>query len=1040
MNGMIAWFARNDVAANLLMLLIIGLGLMSLNKIPLEVFPEFASETIQISLPFRGATPLEVESGVILPVEDAVNDLRGVKEIRSVARENVGSVLIETAKNHNPRNLLADIKNRVDGISIFPAEAKRPVIQLFNPRHEVISVVISGDMTERDLRTLSDRIRDDLIALPNISQVDVDGVRPYEISIEIAEEMLQAYDLSFPDISHAINNTSLDLSAGSIKTRGGEVLITTRSKAYSKNDFALIPIRAQADGAWLTLGDIATIKDGFEDISIKTEYNRKPMVELEVFRNGDESAIDLATTVKTYLAEVQKTLPPGVEVNYWRDRSEIIKSRLGTLTNSAIQGGLIIFILLALFLRFSVAIWVCVGIPISFMGALALMPELGVSINIISLFAFIVVLGIVVDDAIVTGENIYTHMKKTGDSTRAAIEGAQEVAVPVTFGILTTIAAFLPLFMIGGDRGKVFAQIPYIVIPVLFFSLIESKLILPAHLKHLNLNAVPRFGFRTLAKIQKMVADGFESTIQILYKPLLKITLKSRYLALSLFIGFSLFIFSLVLGGHISYVFFPRVQSEVARVYLTMPAGTSFEVTNKHIEHITKKAEALRDKYRDEVSGDSIIKNILSSAGNRSGSNSGRVVFEILSPEKRSLKITSTELAKEWRQSIGTIPGAEKITFRSEIGRGGNPIDIQLEGGEIKEVTALTEVIKSRLREFPTLYDIHDSFADGKNEIRLEIKPQAVSMGLSQSDLARQVRQAIFGLEVQRIQRGHNDVRVVLRYPEQRRQSVANMRSMYFRTKDGSSIPFNTVARISTGSSPASIQRYDGKRTVNVRADLDKKNTDVEAIKRDLKPFFENLSSQYPHINFTMEGEAREQKESMQSLIHGSLLVLFLIYALLAIPFKSYTQPFIVMFVIPFGVVGAILGHIIMGMTLSVSSLLGMLALSGVVVNDSLVLVDYVNKRRAEGITLIEAVSTAGAARFRAVWLTSLTTFGGLLPLIFEKSTQAQFLIPMGVSLGFGILFATFITLLLVPINYMVLEDIKGLIRRTNGKHSVGSN
>ncbi len=1034
MNGMIAWFARNDVAANLLMLLIIGLGLMSLNKIPLEVFPEFASDTIQISLPFRGATPLEVESGVILPVEDAISDLRGIKEIHSTARENAGSVLVEAAKNQNPRDLLADIKNRVDGISIFPAEASRPVIQLFNPRHEVISVVIAGDVPKKELRTISDRVRDDLIALPDISQVEANGVRPYEISIEIDEETLQSYNLTFPDIAHAINNTSLNLSAGSIKSRGGEILITTRSQAYSKNDFAIIPIKTQADGAWLALGDIATIKDGFEDISIKTEYNRKPMVELEVFRNGDESAIDLATTVKTYLEDARKTLPPGIEINYWRDRSDVIKSRLGTLTNSAMQGGLIIFILLALFLRFSVAIWVCVGIPISFMGALALMPELGVSINIISLFGFIVVLGIVVDDAIVTGENIYTHMQKTGDSTKAAIAGAQEVSIPVTFGILTTIAAFLPLFMIGGDRGKVFAQIPYIVIPVLIFSLIESKLILPAHLKHLNINAVPRFGFRTLTKIQQMIANGFESTIHKLYKPLLKVTLRNRYLALSLFIGFSLFIFSLVLGGHINYVFFPRVQSEVARVYLTMPAGTPFEVTSQNIEHITRQAELLRDKYYDEVSGKSIIKNILSSAGNRSGSNSGRVIFEITSPENRSLKITSTELANEWRKSIGNIPGAEKITFRSEIGRGGDPIDIQLEGGEIAEVTALTETIKNRLREFPSLYDIYDSFADGKNEIRLEIKPQAVSMGLSQSDLARQVRQAMYGLEVQRIQRGRNDVRVVLRYPQQRRKSIANMRSMYFHTKDGSSVPFNTVARISNGSSPASIQRYDGKRIVNIRADLDKQSTDVEAIKRDLKPFFENLSIQYPHIKISLEGEDREQKESMQSLIQGSLLVLFLIYALLAIPFRSYLQPFIVMLVIPFGIVGAILGHMIMGMTLSVSSLMGMLALSGVVVNDSLVLVDYVNKRRAEGISLFEAVTRAGTARFRAVWLTSLTTFGGLLPLIFEKSTQAQFLIPMGVSLGFGILFATFVTLLLIPINYMLLEDIRSLMRRVTGK------
>lgn len=622
----------------------------------------------------------------------------------------------------------------------------------------------------------------------------------------------------------------------SIKSHSGDILITTRTQAYTKADFASIPVKAQTDGSWLTLGDIATINDGFEDVSIKALYNGKPMVELEVFRNGDESAIQLANVVKDYIKTLQPTLPKGVEVDYWRDRSTIIKSRLGTLTNSAVQGGLIIFLLLALFLRFSVAIWVCVGIPISFMGAIALMPELGVSINIISLFAFIVVLGIVVDDAIVTGENIYTHLKRTGDNERAAIEGTQEVSVPVTFGILTTIAAFLPLFMIDGVRGQIFAQIPYIVIPVLLFSLVESKLILPAHLKHLRVDAKPRFGFRTLTAIQQSVANGFEKAIDNIYRPLLKAAITYRYLTLSLFIGVSLFVFSLVLGGHINYVFFPRVQSETARVYLTMPAGTPFEVTNNHINTITQRAQKLQIKYTDTRTGESVIKNIMSSVGSRDGGHAGRVIFEITSPENRDIKITSTELAKEWRLSIGNIAGVEKMTFRSEIGRGGDPIDIQIEGGTIEQVTQLTETLKAKLKTFPTLFEIHDTFANGKNEVRLVIKPQAVLLGLSQADIARQVREAFYGLEVQRIQRERSDVRIVLRYPRNQRnqrQSIADMRSMHFLTADGHSVPFDAAAEIINGTSPTSVVRQNGNRIVNVRADLDKKSTDVEAIKRE---------------------------------------------------------------------------------------------------------------------------------------------------------------------------------------------------------------
>ncbi len=1040
---MIGWFVRNGVAANLLMALIIGMGFYAVTTlIPLEVFPQFELNRIQINVPFRGATPVESEQGVVVKVEEVIHDLEGIKEMRSQAAEGVGSISIDVEKGYDPRALLDDIKNRVDAISTFPQETERPIISLAQYRREVISVAISGDLPERELRQLGERVRDDIRNLPGISQVELGAVRPYEVSIEVSETTLDQYGLSFDAIATAINNSSLDLSAGTIRTRGGEILVRTKGQAYVKEDFEDIVVVSRNDGTRLTLADIAEIKDGFEENPVQASFNNQPSVMIEVYRVGDQDAIELAKTVKGYIALAQAGMPPGVTLNYWRDRSRIVKARLNTLTRSALQGGILIFLLLALFLRFSVAVWVCVGIPVSFLGALALMPVLGVSINIISLFAFILVLGIVVDDAIVTGENIYSHLQKTGDSVRAAIEGTHEVAIPVTFGVLTTVAAFLPLAFVEGHRGQIFAQIPLIVIPVLLFSLVESKLILPSHLSHLHVYGDQDKRHNALVRLQRRIARGLENYILKYYRPVLSVSLRNRYLTLSVFIGIFILLFSLVMSGRVGFVFFPRVQSETARASLTMAVGTPFEVTTAQIQRIALAAEQLRDQYIDPETNRSVIKDILATSGYRgiggvassrigssNRSNIGQVTFEIISPEHRTLPVTSSELVREWRKMIGNIPGAEELTFRAEIGRGGDPIDIQLSGADFDRLTEFADLVKARLQEYPDVFDISDSFDEGKEEIQLAIKPEAELLGLTMSDLARQVRQAFFGEEVQRIQRGREDVRVMVRYPEQDRHSVDNLESMRIRTDAGVAVPFADVARVELSRGYATINRINRHRTVNVTADVNKESVDIEAIKRDLLDFLAQTKLRYADIHFSLEGEAKEQRESFSSLSYGLLFVLFIIYALLAIPFRSYVQPLIVMSVIPFGMIGAVLGHMMLGMNLSIMSLMGMLALMGVVVNDSLVLVDYVNRRRREGITLIDAVRTAGVARFRPVLLTSLTTFVGLTPLILEKSTQAQFLIPMAVSLGFGILFATFITLLLIPVNYMILEDIAALVR-----------
>ncbi len=1031
MHSMINWFTRNGVAANLLMFGIISWGLFSLNnRLPLEVFPSFELDTITVRVPFRGASPTEVEESINIKIEEALQDLTDIKSIRSTAAEGLGTITIEVNSRADRDDVLNDVKQRVDQISTFPDDAENPSVYTVARTREVISVVIAGPLAERELRTLASRVRDDLEALPNVTQVSLSGVRDFELAIEVSEKTLLEYGLTFADVATAISNSSLNLSAGAIRTAGGEVLIRTEGQSRTTDDFASIPIISSADGTRVTLGELASINDGFDELSLAQAFNGRSSIEIDVFRAGNQSAITVAQEVKDYLEDAQLTMPENVTLGYWRDRSRIVKARLATLNKSAMQGGLLVILLLALFLRPSVAFWVFIGVPVSFMGGLAMMPTIGVTINLISLFAFILVLGIVVDDAIVTGENIYSHMRRNPNRLQAAIEGTQEVAIPVTFGVLTTVAAFMPLLMVEGVRGKIFAQIPMIVIPVLLFSLIESKLVLPAHMKHLNFHKPEKPN--PLSRLQRKIADGLEWMIRHWYQPCLAACMRQRYLTLSVFVGTAIIVFSLVTAGHVKFIFFPRIQSEVARASLVMPTGTPFEVTQNHIDRINQAAIDLQKKHVDPDTGLSIIEGIMATAGSAGGSGSGqshlgRVMFEITPPEERALQVTSRELVMQWRRAIGDVPGAKEINYRAEIGRGGAPISVQLSGRDFERLRLAASATKEKLGNYPGVEDITDTFDSGKQELLLEIKPAAEQLGLTLSGLASQVRQAFFGFEVQTLQRDRDDVRVVLRYPLSERQSLDNLQTMMIRTPDGNTVPFAEVADAAIGRGFSSITRVDRKRTVNIEADVDKENTDIEAIKRELVEDLPELLAAFPDVSYSLEGEAREQRESFGSLRIGIIFVLCVIYALLAIPLRSYVQPIMVMLVIPFGVVGAILGHVIMGMNLSIMSYMGMLALAGVVINDSLVLVDFVNKRRLEGLKVESAVRVAGVARFRAILLTSLTTFFGLMPLIFEKSTQAQFLIPMAVSLGFGIIFATLITLILIPCNYVILEDIKGL-------------
>lgn len=1025
---MIAWFTRNHVAANLLLITILIAGLFSLsNRIPLEVFPSFATDRINVSVSLRGATPEDVEKSISIRIEEAIQDLEGVKQIASRSQEGSSAVNIEVESGYDPREMLADIKSRVDEINTFPADAEKPVVSLATRKRDVIAVTVASIYSEKETREYAEKVLDDLLNNPAITQVDLQGVRNYEISIEVPQDKLRQYDLTIAQISTAISNSSTDISAGNLRTRGGDILLRSKGQAYRKNEFESIAIKTNVDGSIIRLSDIAIIQDAFEEMPVRARFNGKKAAFLDVYRIGQQSAIDVAGAVRTYITDQQSSLPVGVELSFWDDDSQIVKNRISTLTTSAFQGGILVLALLTLFLRPSIAFWVFIGIPVSFMGAFIMMPVFGVTLNVMSLFAFILVLGIVVDDAIVTGENIYTHLKTAESGEMAAILGTQEVATPVTFGVLTTIAAFLPLAFIEGNRGALFAQIPVIVIPVLIFSLIESKFVLPSHLKNLKLRSDTANQSR-FSQLQESFADGFERAIIRFYQPLLKRAINNKTTTLVGFVGMFLVILALIMSGWTKFIFFPRIPSETVRASLTLPAATPFEVTNKYIVKMAEKADLLKQKYIEPSTNKSVIINILASAGGRGGaSNTGSVRFEITPPESRELAITSSELVKEWRKLIGPIPGAESVTFRAEIGRSSDPIHVQFKASSLDTLREVTDKVKVRLATYPTVFDIADSLSNGKEELQIELTEQGKALGITRVSISRQVRNSFFGSQVQRIQRGRDDVRVMVRLPLDERRTTADLKNIQIITPSGGSVPLSHVAKLIPGKSPSTISRIDRYRTANVSADVEKSNTNMTVLQADLKAYLDELVVHYPGVSHSLEGEAKEQRESFGSLGWALLFVFFIIYALLAIPFKSYIQPIIVMSIIPFGMIGAVVGHWIMGLPLTIMSLLGMLALIGVVVNDSLVLVDFINKKRTQGGELMTAVLTAGAARFRPVMLTSLTTFIGLMPLLFEQSTQAQFLIPMAVSLGFGILFATVITLILVPVNYLIVECLKAI-------------
>lgn len=1039
---MIDWFARNHVAANLLLFSIIIGGLYTLyNSLTLDLFPETEPDVITVFVPLRGATPEDLELGVAIRIEEAVQDLEGIDQITSRSVEGSTSVAIEVDSDYEPRDLLNDIKNRVDSINTFPADTEKPVVSLIQRMIPVISVVVAGDYSETEIRSFAEQVRDDLLRTGDITQVALDAVRNYEISIEASQDRLREFNLTLADIARAVQRSSLDVSAGNVRTEGGDVLIRSKGQAYRRAEFEDIVVKTNPDGSIIRVADVAAVNDGFQEVLLKAAFNGEFAALIQVFRVGDQDAIEIGDKVKDYVAERQATLPVGMTLDYWYDRSEFLKARLGTLINNGIQGGILVIVLLAMFLRPAVALWVFIGIPASFLGALMLLPVLDVSINLLSLFGFIIVLGIVVDDAIITGENIYTRLRAGEEPLAASILGTKQVAVPVTFGILTTIAAFSPLALVEGRMGDFMSAIPAVVIPCLLFSLIESKLVLPAHLKTVKLRE-DRAALTGFSGFQQRFADGFERFIVDYFRPLLRFALGHRYSVLTAFLGVLLVTLALVLSGWARFVFFPRIEADAAIVTLSMPVGTPFEVTDRHIQRIADAAFGMKAKYTNGNDGESVIRNILSTTGSATvasagspggrlsrGDHLGQVIIEVVPSDDRQTDISTIDLANEWRRTIGVIPGAESLTYRAELIRTGDPVNIQFSAHSLETLADIGDQVKQRLATYPTVYDIADSLSDGKEEIRIELTPQGHVLGLTRAAIANQVSQAFRGFEAQRIQRGRDDIRVIVRLPREERSTTATLDEYLITAPDGRQVPLSHVATLTPDKGPATIKRIDRYRTMNVTADVDKDKANMTVLQAELDEYLQGLVVDYPGVTYSFEGEAKEQRQSFTSLEWGMIAVLSVIYVLLALPLKSYVQPLIVMSVIPFGIIGAVWGHWIMGRELTMPSVFGLMALVGVVVNDSLVLVDFINQERAKGKSVLDAVLNSGVARFRPVLLTSLTTFFGLLPLLFEKSVQAQFLIPMGISLGFGILFATAITLVMVPANVLIAEDIRKLLR-----------
>ena len=1054
MIGAIAWLGRNPVAANLLMVFIVASGILGITAVTEEVYPDVELDRINIEVPYLGAAPEEVEDGVVMRIEEAIQGIDGIKEIQSLATEGNASVTVELETGADKRRVVDDVKNNVDAITTFPIETEEPVIRELIARNQVCDIAVSGAADVFMLKMIAQRVRDELAALPEISQVDMVSAPPYEISIEVSEVTLRRHGLTFDRFVDAVRQSSLDLPGGSIRTDGGEVLLRTIGQAYRGHEYEDLVLWTRADGSRLRVGDLATVVDGFAETDQAARFDGNPAVLLSVFRSGDQSAIDISAAVHRYIERRRASLPDGVELTVWQDQAVLLGDRLSIMVRNGATGFLLVVIVLTLFLDLRLAAWVSLGIPISFLGAIALMPVLDVSINMISVFAFILVLGVVVDDAIIVGENIFRH-QATGTGLHGAIAGVREVAKPVIFAVLTTVVAFVPLMYIPGTLGALFQVIPLVVAPCLLFSLVESLGILPAHLAY----AGNRTEYRRPYGYQRGVARIMQAATTIYRTSVLRTSLRWRYVTAAAGVSTLVLTSGMVLGGWTTFRFLAAVEAEYMTVSVTMPQGTPVRTTSEAIATLETGAERLRTRLLAETGLDH-FGHVATTVGNQPmlarspvvgtdaeapvGSHLGEITVELAPAEDRTY--SSQQLGLQWREASGPIPEAVSVNLSTSYVNVGDDINVQLAGRELGRLRAAADAVKRGLAQYVGVYDVADSFQAGKHEMQLGIKPSAETLDLRLHDLGRQVRQAFYGEEVQRIQRGRDDIRVMVRYPREQRQSLGDLEQMRIRTPAGYEVPFSYVARVEPARGFASIKRVDRNRVVNVTAGVDPTMAATATIIGDLRNrILPALVAEHPGVSYSFEGQQADQSEAVAGLQYGTFLALLVIFILLAVPLRSYVQPLIIMTAIPFGLVGAIWGHILLNLDFSMLSLLGCVALAGIVVNDSLVMLDGINRARGKpstganadheqerppgqrrfiGSKVESAILEAATTRFRPILITSVTTFAGLAPMMFDPSMPGAFFVPMAVSLGFGVLFATFISLILVPAIYLIFDDV----------------
>lgn len=1022
--GPIAWMARNSIAANLLMILLLAGGLWMAFELQKEVFPQFEPDIVQVSVTYPGAAPEEVEQGILLPVEEAVQGLETIKEMTSTAREGSGTVTLELINGADRMKALQDIEQEVDRIRTFPDEAEEPRVRLQGRSHHVMELVLYGDVEPWTLRQLGEQVRDRLLSESGITQATISDVPDYLTEVAVPRQQLREYDLTLQQIAQRIEASAKDIPAGSVATEGGDVLLRMEERRLWADAYKDIVLKSDASGGTVTLGDIATVRDGFDETGFHSRFNGLPSVEIEILRTGTQSPLTVAAAGKDVMAELEKTLPDSVKLRIDSNRARHFEDRMTMLLENGLLAMVIVLVLLSLFLEYRLAFWIMMGMTISFVGGMLLLPVIGVSINMISMFGFLVVLGIVVDDAIVVGENIYEYREQGMDFMSAAIQGTRDIAGPVTFSILTNIVAFLPLLFIPGVMGSFWWPMGAVVIVVLAISLFEALFVLPAHLGHSGQGTVTVYG-HWLHGLQRVFSRGFEAVINRLYRPLLNASLRFRYVTLSLAIAVTAVVGAYAASDHMGMLMMPEVPADEIEAGVTLPVGTTTRRAGQIAMAITESTQRLFDEHSLDEQAEGIKTNV---RGQRA------IDVELVLRPEHERSMTVQQIVDLWRREIGDFRGVDEITFEAEQGPGSwrDDIAVDLSHSDIDVLSHASETLLERMEAFSATRDVSDSDAAGKPQLDLTLNAQGRALGLTPAEVGDQVRDAFYGAVALRQLRGTNENEIRVRLPQEQRRDLRHLQQFVIQMPEGGEVPLLDVADTTMGSAFRSIDRRNGRRVITVGMDVDPKSKISSVLASIQSEVLPQLKADFPGITWSFEGSQADLRESTSTLFGAFMLAMGVIYALLAVAFRSYIQPVIVMLAIPFGAIGAIIGHIILGLDISLVSMMGIVALSGVVVNDSLIMVDYANRQRSNH-SAFQAIYEAGVRRFRPILLTTITTFGGLTPIILETSLQASYLIPMAVSLGFGIIFATALILFLVPCFYLVLEDLKSAFRRFAG-------